>query len=54
MQAALRQSGRDMVFSLSNNAAFDKAADWARLSNAWRTGGDIKDNWHSVLPGDFR
>ena len=30
MSKALRQSGRDIVFSLSNTADFDHAADWAR------------------------
>lgn len=42
---ALRKSGRDIVFSLSNTAPFDHAADWARLSNSWRTTCDIRDWW---------
>jgi alpha-galactosidase len=37
-----------MIFSLSNHAPFEGAADWARLSNAWRTTGDIRDTWQSV------
>jgi alpha-galactosidase len=45
----LRNGGRDIVLSLSNSAPFDKpaggAADWAKWSNAWRTGGDIRDTW---------
>jgi len=45
MAQALRNSGRDIVFSLSNSAPFAHAADWARLANAWRTTGDIKDSW---------
>jgi alpha-galactosidase len=45
MAAALRASGRDMVFSLSNAAPFQHAADWARLANSWRTTGDIRDVW---------
>jgi alpha-galactosidase len=45
MAAALRASGRDMVFSLSNAAPFKHAADWARLANSWRTTGDIRDVW---------
>lgn len=45
MAAALRASGRDIVFSLSNSAPFEHAADWARLANSWRTTGDIWDRW---------
>jgi alpha-galactosidase len=45
MSAALRASGRDMVYSLSNAAPLAHAADWARLANSWRTTGDIRDEW---------
>ena len=45
MSEALRGSGRDIVFSLSNTAAFDHAADWARWANSWRTTDDIRDRW---------
>jgi alpha-galactosidase len=45
MSKALRESGRDIVFSLSNSAPFEHAADWARLANCWRTTGDIWDRW---------
>jgi alpha-galactosidase len=48
MAKALRASGRDIVLSLSNNAPFAGAADWARLANAWRTTGDIRDTWTSM------
>jgi alpha-galactosidase len=48
MLDALKASGRDVIYSLSNHAPFAGAADWARLANAWRTTGDIKDNWKSV------
>ncbi|TNF40901.1 MAG: alpha-galactosidase, partial [Bacteroidetes bacterium] len=48
MSAALKKSGRDIVFSISNNAPFEKAAEWSRLTNMWRTGPDIKDNWNSL------
>ena len=48
MSAALKKSGRDVVFSISNNAPIEKAADWARLTNAWRTGPDIRDSWPSI------
>ena len=45
VSTALRQSGRDIVLSLSNSAPFNHAADWANLANAWRTTGDIGDLW---------
>jgi alpha-galactosidase len=45
MSKALRQSGRDIVYSLSNSAPFARAADWARWANCWRTTGDIWDYW---------
>jgi alpha-galactosidase len=53
MSQALKNSGRDMVYHLSNGAQFDSAAIWARISNAWRTGGDIRDCWHSVFYWGF-
>jgi alpha-galactosidase len=49
MSQALRKSGRDIVFSLSNDAPFDHAADWAEWANCWRTTGDIFDSW--ITPG---
>jgi alpha-galactosidase len=48
MSEALRKSGRDIVFSLSNSAPFEHVQDWMRLSNMWRTGPDIKDTWPSL------
>jgi alpha-galactosidase len=48
MAEALRASGRDIVYSLSNEAPFDHSADLARLSNAWRTTADITDTWPSM------
>lgn len=53
MSEALKKSGRDIIFSISNNAPFEKAADWARLTNAWRTGPDIRDSWPSLFPLAF-
>jgi alpha-galactosidase len=53
MADALVASGRDMVFSLSNAAPFEGAADWARLANAWRTTGDITDNYESLCANGF-
>jgi alpha-galactosidase len=46
MSKALRKTKRDIVFSLSNSAPFDHAADWARLANCWRTTSDIIDLWN--------
>ena len=51
MSQALRKSGRDIVFSLSNTAPFDHAADWARWANCWRTTSDIFDSYDT--PGGF-
>ena len=45
MSTALRRTKRDIVFSLSNTAPIDHAADWARLANCWRTTSDIYDGW---------
>jgi len=48
MADALRATGRDVVFSLSNSAPFDQAKDWAAVANSWRTTGDLEDTWASV------
>lgn len=53
MQKALKQSGRDIVFSLSNNTPFEKVTDWVRTSNMYRTGPDIKDSWTSLYLTSF-
>ena len=53
MAEALRESGRDIVYSLSNSAPFDLARQWARLANAWRTAGDLNDSWPSVRETGF-
>jgi alpha-galactosidase len=51
MSKALRATKRDIVFSLSNSAPFDHAADWARWANCWRTTSDIRDSW--IARGEF-
>ncbi|MBI2273606.1 MAG: NPCBM/NEW2 domain-containing protein [Bacteroidetes bacterium] len=53
MSQALRNAGRDIVLSLSNNAPFEKVKDWVRLSNMYRTGPDIKDSWNSLYQTSF-
>lgn len=44
----LARQGRDIVLSISNTASPDLAAEWARLTNAWRTSGDLDDTWEQV------
>ena len=53
MSEALRHSGRDIFYSLSNSAPFTFAKDWARIANAWRTGPDIRDSWISLYVSAF-
>jgi alpha-galactosidase len=53
MGDALRYSGRDVVYSLSNSAPFAEADEWAAYANAWRTTGDIRDTWPSMSSKGF-
>ena len=48
MYDALRNSGRDILYSLSNSTPFATIAELSKVSNAWRTGGDIRDEWKSL------
>ncbi len=48
MYNALRNSGRDIIFSLSNSIPFSNAAPIGMVSNSYRTDGDISDSWSSV------
>ena len=48
MYDQLRASGRDFVYSLSNSTPFASIAGLSKIANAWRTGGDIRDNWRSL------
>lgn len=45
MAEAMRDSGRDMVYSYSNSMPIEYIADVSGLLNAWRTTGDINDTW---------
>ncbi len=45
MSDALRASGRDIIYSLSNSLPRNEGPDLDRLANAWRTTGDIQDVW---------
>lgn len=53
MSEALRKSGRDIHYSISNSAPFANAKDWARLTNSYRTGPDIRDSWLSLYISSF-
>lgn len=53
MSDALKKSGRDILYSLSNSAPFTFAADWKRVANTWRTGPDIRDSWLSLYISAF-
>lgn len=53
MSMALKKSGRDIIYSLSNSAPFSHVKDWARVSEAWRTGPDIRDSWLSLYVSAF-
>jgi alpha-galactosidase len=48
MEEALRHSGRDIVFSLSNSMKYDDAAKIGPHAQLWRTSGDITDTWGSM------
>ena len=50
MSAALRRSGRDIIFSVSNSAPFALAPELARLAHSWRTTNDIRDRWAEGTP----
>ena len=54
MSKALKNSGRDIVYSISNSAPFSNVSDWQKLTTLWRTGGDIRDTWFSLFNCGFR
>src|SRR6185369_9469390 len=53
MYDALRHSGRDVIFSLSNNMNITNGATCGKIANSWRTTGDIKANWGSMSSKGF-
>jgi alpha-galactosidase len=56
MADALTASGRDILFSISNNTSnnmFDEVADLSQLANSWRITSDISDNWASICHNGF-
>ncbi len=48
MLNALKSSGRDVIYSLSNNTPYENISDISKLANSWRTTGDIRDRWNSM------
>lgn len=51
MSDAIRATGRDIVFSLSNNASktlINNITEIAPLAQSWRTTNDINDTWKTV------
>ena len=53
MSEKLRESGRDIVFSISNAAPYELAEEWSHLTNLWRTTFDIHDSWYSLTAIGF-
>ncbi len=53
MYEALRESGRDIVLSLSNSTPFSNAPALSKMANCWRTTGDIRDTWDSMSKKGF-
>ncbi len=53
MAEALRKSGRDVIYSLSNNLNITNAPSVTPWANCWRTSGDIKANWTSMSSKGF-
>jgi alpha-galactosidase len=53
MADSLRHSGRDIIFSLSNNMNITNAPAISPVANSWRTTGDIKANWNSMSQRGF-
>jgi alpha-galactosidase len=53
MRKALRDCGRDIVFSYSNSMRFEDIADQSKMLNCWRTTGDIGDSWQSMATKAF-
>ncbi len=57
MSDALRASGRDIFFSISNNSSnniLSEVADLSKVTNSWRTTTDITDSWNSVVANGFK
>jgi len=54
MGEALRASGREIIFGISQDGAFDVAQWGAKAgANLWRTGRDIQADWQSIAEAGF-
>jgi alpha-galactosidase len=53
MYSALRNSGRDILLSLSNSMNITNGPTIGKVANSWRTTGDIKANWNSMSRQGF-
>lgn len=49
MYEALRNSGRDIVLSLSNSTPYKNIPELREFANSWRISGDIKANWKRMI-----
>ena len=54
MSSALKSSGRDIIYSLSNSAPFSNVEEWTKISNMYRTGPDIRDSWQGLYHCTFK
>jgi alpha-galactosidase len=54
MRNALNKVNRDIIYSISNSAPLNNVKDWARLTNVFRSGPDIRDSWTSVYLSTFK
>ncbi len=48
MHEALRASGRDMIFSISNGANIYHRESFPKVCHVWRTSNDLDDKWSSI------
>ena len=53
MSNALRDSGRDIIYSISNSASLSMAPTLVKYSQLWRASGDIRDTWPSISLNGF-
>ena len=53
MRDALNKTGRLILYSLCEWGVEDPATWAPAVGNSWRTTGDIKDNWKSMISKDL-
>ncbi|MFH1037908.1 MAG: putative Ig domain-containing protein [PVC group bacterium] len=51
MAKALRECGRDIVYSISSQAPLRNTGTVRKHASCWRTTGDLKDRWNAAGPG---